>query len=225
MTDSIKFYGNPICPFAHRAWWTSKEKQVPTEFIHIPLGSEKPEWFTQTVNPRGTVPAVQIGSHTILESMIITEFFEDQFPNQGSQLLPKDAFQRADVRLFIDQFGQAITVMYGLLKNQDRSKDEELKAQITAKLKVAVDLLKKQSDGPFFLGEELSLADIAALPFIDRFSATLAHYRNYNLFEVDDRLHTWYAAAKERKAFQETSKDPAFYIDSYKEYAVPKQQS
>jgi len=223
MSETIKFYGNPICPFAHRAWWAAKEKEVPIEFVNIPLGTEKPEWFTQTVNPRGTVPAVQVGPHTILESMIITEFLEDHFPDQGSSLLPKDAFQRADVRLFIDQFGQAITVMYGLLKNQDRTKDEELKVQITAKLKAAVDMLKKQSEGPFFLGDKLSLADIAALPFIDRFSATLKHYRDFNILDVDERLQSWYAAAKERKAFLETSKDSEFYIDAYKDYAIPKQ--
>jgi len=222
MSETIKFYGNPICPFAHRAWWSAKEKQVPIEFIHIPLGTEKPEWFTQTVNPRGTVPAVQLNSETILESMIIAEFFEDHYPNQGAQLLPKDAFQRASVRLFIDQFGQAITPMYALLKNQDRSKDEELKAQVSAKLKAAIDMLKKQSAGPFFLGEELSLADIAALPFIERFSATLKHYRDYNLFDVDERIASWHAAAKSRLAFQETAKDVDFYIQGYKDYAIPK---
>jgi len=217
-----KFYGNPICPFAHRAWWTAKEKQIPLEFIHIPLGDEKPEWFTKTVNPRGTVPAVQQNEHTILESMIIAEFFEDHYSGQGTSLLPKDAYKRAAIRLFIDQWGQTTPLLYGLLKNQDRAKDAELKEQLNAKLKAVGDLLRAQSEGPFFLGDQLSLADIAALPFIDRFSATLSHYREYNLFDADERLRTWYDAAKARTAFQETAKEPEFYIDGYKSYAHPK---
>jgi len=45
MAETTKFYGNPICPFAHRAWWAAKEKGVPLEFVHIPLGDEKPEWY------------------------------------------------------------------------------------------------------------------------------------------------------------------------------------
>jgi len=209
-------------PFAHRAWWSAKEKQVPIEFVHVALGDEKPEWFTKTINPRGTVPAIQQGEQIILESLIIAEFFEDRYPEQGTQLLPKDAYKRAAIRLFIDQVGQAIPTLYALLKNQDRSKDAELKEQVTAKLRAVVDLLKKQSAGPFFLGDELSLADVAALPFIDRFSATLPHYREYNPLDVDERLKQWYEAAKARQAFQETSKDAEFYIDGYKGYAHPK---
>ncbi len=68
--DSLTLYSNPICPFAHRAWWALKEKQIPFEFAHIPLGAEKPEWYTKEVNPRGTVPALRHGKHTILESVL-----------------------------------------------------------------------------------------------------------------------------------------------------------
>jgi len=89
--------------------------------------------------------------------LIIAEFFEDRYAEQGTSLLPKDAFQRATIRFFIDQWGQATPVLYALLKNQDRSKDAELKEQLTVKLKAVVDLLKAQSEGPFFLGEQLSL--------------------------------------------------------------------
>ncbi|KAL6070211.1 Glutathione S-transferase [Balamuthia mandrillaris] len=220
--EAIKFYGNPICPFAHRAWWTAKEKEVPIEFIHIELGDKKPAWYAQEVNPRGTVPAIKAGDHVVLESLIVSEFFEDAYAEQGTSLLPKDALLRADIRLFIDQFGQVLPVFYGLLRNQDREKDEELKKQILDKLHPLLELLKKQSEeGPFFLGQQLSLADTAVLPFIERFSVVLKHYRGFDLLEVDPRLKRWLEAARERPAFQETTREPEFFIEGYAKYANP----
>ena len=65
----------------------------------------------------------------------------------------------------------------------------------------------------------ISQADIACLPFLDRFSATLTHYRDFDVLAVDERLRQWYAAAKARPSFQETSKEPEFYVDGYKGYA------
>jgi glutathione S-transferase len=184
--------------------------------------------------------------------LIICEFFEDAFPQQGTRLLPSDPFQRAAIRFFIDQWGQvswftrplALTntaqvgsPLYALLRNQDRNKDEELRQQvhpslptihlcsaleqIVAKFQPLLQLLKAQSEGPFFLGNELSLADIAVLPFIDRFSVVLKHYRDFDLLALDERLPKWLAAAHERDAFRETARDSNFYIEGYRSYAQP----
>jgi len=217
----VKFYGNPICPFAHRAWWAAKEKNVPIEYVLIPLGAEKPDWFTKEVNPRGTVPVIKIGDKLVFESNIISEFFEDAFAHEGTRLLPEDPFARAAIRLLVDQWSQVVPALYALLKNQERSKDEELKQAIVTKLQGTVALLKAQSDGPFFLGKEVSLADIVVVPFIDRFAATLVHYRGFNVLEVDERIKQLYEASKERPAFQETSQPAEFYINGYKSYAHP----
>jgi len=215
----FKFYGNALCPFAHRSWWAALEKQVPIEFIHIPLGAEKPEWYAATINPRGTVPTVVHGDKKVFESLIIAEFFEDAFPGQGTSLLPKDPHKRAAVRFFIDEFGQSISTFYVLLKNQDRSKDEELKAAVVAKLKSVVNLLKATSDGPYVLGEEFSLADIAAIPFLERFAAVLKHYRDFDPLDVDERLRAWHHASSSRPAFKETTRPAEFFIQGYASYA------
>lgn len=39
MSD-FKLYSNPICPFAHRAWFLVEEKNLPHEFILVPLSGE-----------------------------------------------------------------------------------------------------------------------------------------------------------------------------------------
>jgi len=38
--ENIKFYNNPLCPFAHRTWLTLLEKGLPFETIQIPLATE-----------------------------------------------------------------------------------------------------------------------------------------------------------------------------------------
>eukprot|EP00128_Syssomonas_multiformis_P015466 Colp12_sorted_trinity150504_noHs@10922 len=214
------YFGNRTCPFAHRAWWTVEEKGVKFDYIHIELGDNKPAWYQAEVNPYGTVPCIYHDGKAVFESLIVAEYIEESFKGQGSDVLPADPKLRADVRLVIAKFGDKVTgKLYGLLSNKDPSKHDELANQLIAGLKEVDALYEKQSNGPFFLGENISLADIALLPFFDRFNATLSHYRNFSLFPHCPRIHKSYEAAKSRPAFQKTSQDPELYIKAYAKYA------
>jgi len=74
-----------------------------------------------------------------------------------------------------------------------------------------------------FLGKNISLADIAVVPFLERFEATLKKYRNFDLFVPDTaRLKDLVDECKKRQAFQKTSQTPEFYIQGYSGYANPK---
>lgn len=104
----IKFYGNLICPFAQRALIVVKEHDVEHEYVHIKLGGEKPDWyynvsslaiFSSTsikvrnccqINPRGTVPAIEVGDQKIIESLIVAEYLDDAFGQDGKRLMPTD---------------------------------------------------------------------------------------------------------------------------------------
>eukprot|EP01097_Dermamoeba_algensis_P001100 TRINITY_DN1412_c0_g1_i1.p2 TRINITY_DN1412_c0_g1~~TRINITY_DN1412_c0_g1_i1.p2 ORF type:complete len:234 (-),score=64.36 TRINITY_DN1412_c0_g1_i1:77-751(-) len=219
----IKIFTNPICPFAHRATWAAKEKGLSAEHVEISL-SDKPAWYVKDINPRGTVPTLQVDDKFVFESAIIAEYFEDAYKDQGTSLLPSDAFQRSQIRLFADTFGGIIPAFYALLKNQDRAKDEELKKSINEKLKGLVEQLKLYEEkGPFFLGAQLSLAEILTVPFLYRFSFTLPHYRQYDLFEADPsgRLRKWFDASIDRPGFKDTSATKEYYINGYSKYANP----
>jgi len=220
MSD-IKIYTNKVCPFAHRGTWAAKEKGLSPEFVIIPLGPDKPAWYAD-INPRATVPCLVHGSNTILESLFVAEYLEDAFAGQGTSLLPKDALSRAKIRLAIDLFGSSVIgALYKLLRNQEREKDDEIKKEITTKVKELLDFKFAPYKGPFFLGEEFSLADIAIVPFLFRFAFTLKHYRDFDIYDIDPRIKTWVDAAKSRPAFIETAADPQVYIDGYKGYAHP----
>ena len=68
---------------------------------------------------------------------MVTEFLEEAFPNSGTALMPDDAFEAAEIRLFVNEyFSPVILQIYRLLKNKDRSKDEELRQILHKKLRL-----------------------------------------------------------------------------------------
>jgi len=206
-----------------RGWLALHEKQLAFEFVNITLGADKPAWYVEKINPRGTVPTLEHEGKFIFESLIIAEYISDRFPEQGTPLMPKDAYQRAQIRFVIDEFSNVVGACYGLIKNQDRAKDQEVKEKITGGLKKVLKLLHATSEGPYFLGEQFSLADVAVLPFLDRFHTTLQHYRDFDVLLRDEsgteRLSQWLAAAYKRDSFKKTVQTPEFYINAYTSYA------
>eukprot|EP01129_Flabellula_baltica_P003422 TRINITY_DN13186_c0_g1_i1.p1 TRINITY_DN13186_c0_g1~~TRINITY_DN13186_c0_g1_i1.p1 ORF type:complete len:284 (+),score=58.69 TRINITY_DN13186_c0_g1_i1:97-852(+) len=208
------FFSNRTCPFAHRAWWTLLENQVDFDFIHIQLGEEKPEWYKDQVNPYGTVPCLYVQGKPVYESLIVAQYVDEVY-GQG-RLMPEDPLQRAAVRLVIDKLG--IGALYDFLKFGGGEDREEKVRGVNQALDSVEKYFEVQSEGPFFLGEVLSLADVAFVPFLDRFKATLGHYRDFDIFEGRPRLLSLYEAAKKRPAFQVTSLDPEIYIQAYAGY-------
>jgi len=80
-------------------------------------------------------------------------------------------------------------------------------------------LYKEKSSGPYYLGEHFSMAEIAWVPFLDRFSATLSHYRSFDVFAGRNRLKEAYEATKCRPSFARTCQTREFYIQIYASYA------
>ena len=99
--------------------------------------------------------------------------------------------------------------MYTLISNQKPEKDHELAANLYEKLAACARILRsKSADGPFFLGEQLSVADIALVPFLDRFEVTLPFYRGFELLPVAELpelapLQQLLGACRKRPAFQQ----------------------
>lgn len=82
---------------------------------------------------------------------------------------------------------------------------------------------EQSEEGPYFLGAELSAADIAIMPVFDRFIATLKFYRAFDLFgpagDQHPRLRAMYEACRARPAFAATSQGGAWYCAGYTHYA------
>jgi len=223
---ALKLYNNKVCPFGMRAWLTIEEKGIPYEYIHIPLGDDKPEWFTRDINPRGTVPALAIGTKIYPESLIVAELLEDSFPANGTPLLPRnDATLVADVRLFINDVGGLVGDLYKLLHAAESQRDSAAK-EVSDDIAYLEGIYAKQSkEGPYFLGETLSLADISIVPFLDRFRYTLKEYQGYDLLVNAPRLTKLMEAMSQRESFKKTAQPADFYVEAYAKYAPKKESS
>lgn len=205
----IVYFGNRLCPFAHRAWWALCEKGLDSEIrkIHINLGDSKPAWYQESVNELGTVPFVVVDGQPIFESSIVSSFFDENFPDKGTQLMPADALRRAQARFVSARFGGCIGAMYRLLKNQDPEQMDAIKQAVREALVAFNTFVAKHSsgDGPYLVGSTFSMADIDVIPFLDRFQHTLSHYRQFEILPDDgkhDRLRQALAACQERPAFK-----------------------
>ena len=202
------------------------EKGVAAHFkyIHVDLGKDKPAWFKAEVNPYGTVPCIYDGDRGVFESAVSMEYIDEKFPQpDGFQLYPGDAVTRAAVRAFVSTLD--FKAIYGYIMEQDRSKDaahatacDALMASIETKFAAG------SPSGPFFLGADLSAADIALFPFIDRMAPGLRAYRGYDLWGggAYPRLLAGWAAIQARPAWLATHQPEDFYIAAYHGYATGK---
>lgn len=244
-------YNNVGCPFAHRAWLTLVEKGVAFDIVEVPLSGQlkkfKEEgktsglWATKSVeecetikadykskiNATGEVPTLAVGGHIVTEAEVVAEFIDDNY-KQGTALLPDCPLQRARTRHMIKVMSgnTGVSAFYGLLMNQDPSKDEEIMLKIYKHHAKFAELADDK--GPFFLGSTVSFCDIMLAPFYYRFTATLNHYRGVAFIPPAayaawaPRLHAWARAMDALPSFKQTTVDaisPDQIIALYKSYA------
>lgn len=210
--SGLKLYWNRFCPFVQRAWIAGLEKGVKFDLEHVPLPT--PESFLK-INPRGTVPVLDIGNGTLVyESMIIARYLDESVAPANS-LNPGDADTKYAVNFFIDEVGSAVGALYGTLSQGPNSAEAREANAVLARLEA---LLVRQSAGPFFLGTTFSLADIALVPFLERFSVTLKAHHGIELFAKAPRLEALYRAALLRPSVFSTAQPAVEYAKGYTAY-------
>lgn len=213
--SDVVYFGNPLCPWAHRAWITLELKKIPFRYRQVPLiGFPKPADFLK-LNPRGQVPTLQVDDHIIRESDIVVDFLDELYPNKGQKLIPTDAYELAAARLFTKEFASMVSLFYRLRNEDDPAKQGEHIEKLRAMTKDLEAKLEKQSQGPYFLGDRLSIADVNCYPHIHRYATSLEQ-KGFNLFKEAPRFEAWYKALKEIEAFDKTSQPVEFYAKCMK---------
>jgi len=167
MSQQLVFYDASCSAYAQRVRIALHEANAKYTSFEIDTFN-KPTWFTEKINPIGKVPAVTYGgpdvppdqpspdSVKLAESLIITEFIADLYPDSG--LMPRDPVQRAQVRRFIDVTNTKFAPAIGSWFYSDAPWEGIIEAA-----RAVQDLLP---DGAAFaVGGCLTLADIAFAPF------------------------------------------------------------
>lgn len=217
----VEIFSAEVCPFAQRTRIALLEKDVSHSLQEIDL-SAKPDWFL-AISPYAKVPVVRHDGHVVYESAIINEYLEEIFPEPA--LLPRDPYRRAMARVWIDFANvKLLPAFYRLLLSQERAKQAGLAEEFTAHLRSLENGMRELSDGPFWLGKDVTLVDLSLYPWFERLPA-LAHYRDVDLPEDCARLTAWSATMAARPSVRATAHDTAFHIAAYAHYADGTTQS
>ncbi|KAI9249423.1 glutathione S-transferase [Phascolomyces articulosus] len=163
------FYTSPQSPFAQRVDMAFKEVGLEFDEVFRVNTSDKPSWFVKEINPEGKIPVISIEGKNIAESLVLIELAHDLKPEEG--LLPTNPVKRAQIRFAIEYFGVKFIeawapYMGAFVDPSARPKYFDYLEGIYERFNEL--LLEQAPSGPYFLGSEYSLADIAIAPFISR---------------------------------------------------------
>ncbi|TRM59564.1 thioredoxin-like protein [Schizophyllum amplum] len=218
MAAQITLYTAKICPYAQRAEIALAETGLPFKRVEIDL-KNKPEWYPK-VNPRLQVPAITYGgadhppeapspdSEKIAESLVLVDFFNDLAPNHP--LLPTDPVLRAKARYFVEAVGSRFNPAWFGACARGESCD---------KIFEAIESLQAllPATGKYAVGDEFTIADVAAVPFFARMEVTfredIGAYaqgegpKAWKTIVTEPRFARWreyYANLKARESFKKT---------------------
>ena len=214
-TAELELFSYPTCPYAQRTRVVLLEKKLPFELIEVDL-YDRPDWWA-TLSPYGKVPLLRHNGRIVYESAIINEYLDEQFPDHP--LMPADAYQRAQARIWIDYCdSRFMPACHQLI--QDR-KDAEKQTANRDRLDEIFDRMENalaiQGADPFWMGSELSLVDLQFAPFFERFGC---YQRLWEARwpEQCTRLRRWFEAINQVESYATTSNDVDFHLKYYKKY-------
>eukprot|EP00931_Biecheleriopsis_adriatica_P118301 TRINITY_DN93738_c0_g1_i1.p1 TRINITY_DN93738_c0_g1~~TRINITY_DN93738_c0_g1_i1.p1 ORF type:complete len:429 (+),score=58.60 TRINITY_DN93738_c0_g1_i1:2-1288(+) len=185
------------CPYSERVWLTLEAKGLEYETVLIDNTGpgRRPRWFS------GSTPQIRWkAGRQQGESLDIMRELDRQYPD-SVQLWPND-----DVTFLVNSFKR---IFPSGTRPSSRAAflfkgfgDMPVwRSEFEATLDKTNELLGKYDDGPFFYGAELSAADIAWAPFLERYSEQLPCL-HAGLDPRDSsrwpRLAAWYEAMMQR---------------------------
>ena len=190
------------------------EKEIPFELTEVDLRN-KPDWFL-AVSPYGKVPVIVDDGQTIYESAIINEYLDEKY--KSIPMMPEEPVERAKARIWMDYCtNKYLTLSRKLLVDHG---NEELQTENKKKMKESLiyiekECFEKNANGPFWLGNNISLVDLHYAPFFERFGAFK------ELFGVEwpeecIKISDWWSAIQKRDSYKMTVLPTEEHVDLYR---------
>ena len=215
----LRLYSAKACPFAHRTRLVLQEKAIDFELTEVDL-QNKPRAFVDA-SLYGKVPAIEHEGHRIWESAIINEYLEEVFPEP--RLLPREPGRRALARIWIDYANTRLVPAFAqLLRAETPDHEAEgRKALGEALAFIEREALARSPDGgPYWLGADVSLVDLAFYPWFERLPA-VDRLRGFSIPAELTRLRAWIEAVQARDAVRAASNPVDFYVERYAKFVKP----
>ena len=207
------------CPYCQKVWITLEEKQISYEIVRVDMncyaGSSKPTDFLK-VQPSGNLPCAVVhndGSDDVVvgESDLILDMLDSMNPNVKPKLRPTG---KEDIIKQLCDDGKYNSLERKLYSEwmwylTGKRRPVEYRERFETQLDAVEEALASSVGGPYFLGKDISLADIKFIPFLERQTASLAYYKG---FQVRDstrwpNLVKWFEAMESRPSYQITKSD------------------
>lgn len=202
-----KLYVSYTCPYAQRVWITRNCKGLQETITLVPIDlKNRPTWYKEKVYPENKVPSLEHNNAVKGESLDLIRYIDENF--EGPSLFPDDLTKKEageEMLAFTGSFYKAVTT----------SLKEDRIDEVGADFDEIESALSKFDDGPFFLGQ-LSLVDIAYVPFIERFQPFFFEVKNYDITRGRPKLALWIEEMNKIEAYKQTQRDPREHVESYK---------
>ena len=190
------------------------EKEIPFELTEVDLRN-KPDWFL-AVSPYGKVPVIVDDGQTIYESAIINEYLDEKY--KSIPMMPEEPVERAKARIWMDYCtNKYLTLSRKLLVDHG---NEELQTENKKKMEESLiyiekECFEKNANGPFWLGNNISLVDLHYAPFFERFGAFK------ELFGVEwpvecVKISEWWSAIQKRDSYKITVLPTEEHVNLYR---------
>jgi len=210
--QDLIFYSGWFCPFVQRTWIALEERNIPYQYNEVNPYKKEPHFLS--INPKGLVPAIEYQGKALYESLILCEFLEDAYPERAPRLLPAEPFERAYTRIWLDFITKnVVPAFFRAVQLQEPEKQREARDELIA----AQGTLAKQRKGPFFLGEQFSLVDVALAPWVVR-DYIIAENRDYRREDVPNGWKEWADLLEQRESVRKTSSEKQYYAEIFQRY-------
>jgi glutathione S-transferase len=199
----LKFYYNPVSGNARRVWVALLEKQISFEPILVNLDGDQFDKDFIAVNPLQRIPVIIDNGIRVVESLAILDYLEAKYPTPS--LMLGDPENVATVRmvemLAVNELQPAAILLSRPLVglDVDNQKLDAAKERVISVMQFYENLL---GDRSYFVGEDITLADIVAgtlVPSLPMFGFSLDAY---------PRLKAWSERLAMRESWQQTTPPP-----------------
>jgi glutathione S-transferase len=167
---ALTLYYHPLASFCHKVLIALYEAGIPFQGRIIDLANAEHRAEITALWPVGKFPVLRDDERgrTVPESTVIIEYLCRHFAG-AAELLPGDADQRLDVRLWDRVFDNYVQVpmqkIVGDRLRAEGERDPRGVADARAALGIAYDMLERQlAQGAWAVGDRFTMADCAAVP-------------------------------------------------------------
>ena len=206
----VTFYRDSAswCPYCQKVWIALEEKQIPyrIEKINMRCYGDKPPSF-QKLQPSGQIPVAIIDNVTYRQSNDILSVLEQSFPTH-KPLMPAQPSLETKTQSLLRLERELFSAWMYWLTSSPSAKDSFI--QVLQRVEQAL----QSSEGPFFVGNDISIVDIQFAPFLERIVASMIYYKGYQIRVAPDSttnnypaINAWFDAMERLPSYQLTKGD------------------